>query len=209
MPYHDGMSYFLKVFIMAESISTGEIIKNNKTKLAFITAVAVSLAPYTFHFEGVVYKAYRDPVGKWTLCSGHTKNVREGDIASKDLCLKYYKEDMEEATKLVLNDNPDLINNFNASRAAADFTMNSGIGTWKQSPMNAYFKNKEWDKGCDSFNGYWINGTFNKPQKKYLCKPKLNTNKYICVLPGLVERRSFESKVCRGIPVELNFGEVK
>ena len=35
------------------------------------------------HFEGLRLKAYRDPVGKWTIGYGHTKGVFPGQKITK------------------------------------------------------------------------------------------------------------------------------
>lgn len=181
---------------MAEMSNESKKISSKLTKI--ILSAALAVMPFTVKFEGTVYRAYRDPVGRWTICSGHTKGVREGDVASKETCDKYYTQDMAVAMKQVIAVSPEVGENFHALQAAGDFTMNAGIGAWIQSPMNAQFKAGQWENACRSFSGYWVNGTFSKPQPKMTCRPKVGTKQYTCVLPGLVERRLGETKLCQG-----------
>jgi lysozyme len=173
--------------------------------MAFILAVTMSLAPFTKSYEGEVYKAYKDIGGTWTICTGHTKNVRMGDIASKALCLKYYNEDMSETLNQIIKVSPEIVENFNASQAASDFTFNTGIGTWVSSPMYKYTKVKDWVNVCKSFSGYYVGVTYNKPQKDMVCKPHpKKQNKYLCNVKGLIDRREGEMKLCQngiGIPM--------
>lgn len=52
--------------------------------------------------EGYSSKAYLCPAGKWTIGWGHTKNVKSGDVCSKELALIYLQEDLKEAARVVL-----------------------------------------------------------------------------------------------------------
>lgn len=63
-----------------------------------VSAHAVNLIK---HFEGFYSKAYLCPAGKWTIGWGHTKNVKSGDVCSKDLAEIYLKEDLQEAARVV------------------------------------------------------------------------------------------------------------
>lgn len=53
-----------------------------------IAAAVIALAvPFITIWEGVELKAYRDIVGKPTICMGETKGVKMGDTATKQECL--------------------------------------------------------------------------------------------------------------------------
>ena len=50
--------------------------------------------------EGTELKAYADPAYGWsmpTICSGHTKDVKRGDVATPELCTQYLLEDLADA----------------------------------------------------------------------------------------------------------------
>lgn len=50
--------------------------------------------------EGVVHVAYADPAHGWkvpTICSGHTKGVKRGDMATQEQCDQYLYEDTSAA----------------------------------------------------------------------------------------------------------------
>ena len=166
--------------------------------LIILSAVAAT-ASFTMHFEGTVYKAYLDDTGHPTICNGHTKSVRLGDVASKETCIKYYNEDKTQAITQAIKVSPEIVDNKDVLNATGDFVLNAGIGAYVGSPMYTNFRNRQWGKGCDSFENYWVYGTYPRPKSGYFCKPKPGTNKYYCRLNGLVERRYYERRLCYGI----------
>lgn len=54
------------------------------------------------HFEGKVNTSYRDIGGVWSICYGHTQDVRSGMSATDDQCKEMLKEDMGSAYQTVL-----------------------------------------------------------------------------------------------------------
>ena len=58
-----------------------------------LTAVSIAAMIAASH-EGTRYKAYTDVGGVWTICQGHTKGVKLGDVANASQCRKYLLEDM-------------------------------------------------------------------------------------------------------------------
>lgn len=167
--------------------------------LAIIAAAATGIYTFTGDFEGTKYKAYKDPIGKWTICKGHTKDVFMGQVATEKDCLKFYEQDMQEAMFQAIAVTPTLVKNTNALKAAGDFTFNAGIGSYKRSPMAAYFAKEDWVNGCNAFVNYYNNGSYLSRQPGMKCKFSEAKNKWLCELPGLTRRRLGEKKICLGL----------
>lgn len=72
-------------------------------KLAASGACAAAIAgAMTVDWEGRVYLAHFDRYANiWDICSGHTKGVKPGDVATEAQCDAYLKEDQADATAAV------------------------------------------------------------------------------------------------------------
>lgn len=72
-------------------------------KLAMGGATAVAIASaMTLDWEGTVNKAYFDRAGNvWTICTGHTKDVHAGDVATDAQCEAYLQADQVNAVAAV------------------------------------------------------------------------------------------------------------
>lgn len=72
-------------------------------KLAMGGASAALIAgAMTVDWEGTVYRAHFDAYARiWDICSGHTKGVKPGDVATQAQCDAYLAEDQAEATTAV------------------------------------------------------------------------------------------------------------
>ena len=68
-------------------------------KLAASGASAVAIAAaMTMQWEGKTNTAYYDAAGHvWTICYGHTKGVKAGDVATDDQCEQYLISDQASA----------------------------------------------------------------------------------------------------------------
>ena len=154
---------------MSEEVSSGGNLLV-KTVLGAIAAAVIAITPFTMGEEGTVYKAYRDPVGKPTICNGHTKGVKMGDVATEAQCQAYLREDLTEAMIYVVRYSPGIIDNEQALKASGDFVMNTWPVPFKNSPMARYFNDSEWENGCNAFIGYYTASTFRERQKPYNCR---------------------------------------
>lgn len=56
-------------------------------------AIFAGMSILTPEMEGTEYRAYRDQGGVWTICTGHTGGVRQGDRASPQECAAYFEGD--------------------------------------------------------------------------------------------------------------------
>lgn len=69
---------------------------------AAVATVAIGVAAkLAGPHEGTLYKAYRDPIGIWTICRGHTRGVHEGMRATEAQCEEWFQTDLAEANAIV------------------------------------------------------------------------------------------------------------
>jgi lysozyme len=99
--------------------------------LVGVLALAASLL---MPFEGKHLVAYLDPPGIPTICWGHTKGVKLGQVANDAQCVEYLKEDLAVAdgavSRLVTVPLAD------ETRAALiSFTLNTGQGNLARSTL--------------------------------------------------------------------------
>jgi lysozyme len=75
----------------------------NRDRILLSIAVAAFAIAGTViaKWEGVRYKAYLDTGGIATICFGHTKGVKLGDVATEAQCREYLAYDMAEAEAIV------------------------------------------------------------------------------------------------------------
>ncbi|MGH6803602.1 MAG: glycoside hydrolase family protein [Methyloceanibacter sp.] len=138
-------------------------------------------------FESLRLKAYRDPVGIWTVGYGHTgPDVYPGLEISKPEAEQLLADDLRESEEGVrelvavpLNDNQ--------FAALVSFAFNAGGGALKGSTLRRKLNKKDY-KGAAGEFPKWIYGTIKG--KKVL-------------LPGLVRRRAQERNLFLNLPVVL------
>jgi lysozyme len=139
-------------------------------------------------FESLRLKAYRDPVGIWTVGYGHTgPDVYPGLEISKPEAEQLLADDVRESEEGVhelvavpLNDNQ--------FAAVVSFAFNAGKGALKSSTLRRKLNKKDYKGAADEFRK-WVYGTIKG--KKVL-------------LPGLVRRRAQERNLFLGLPVVLD-----
>lgn len=99
-----------------------------------IACVAAAVGVY----EGRLYRAYPDSGGVWTICEGHTRGVKPGDMATPEQCDAYKRDDLRRAAESVvgcLSVEPTV----NQLAAFTDFEFNTGrfCGSSLQRKANA------------------------------------------------------------------------
>jgi lysozyme len=145
-----------------------------------VVAAAVAAASlFAIKFEGDRHTAFLDPVGKPTICYGHTDGVKLGQTASHDQCLALLSTDMREAATAVL-DASTVPLTVNELTAYSDFVYNAGPTQFRSSTMLSKLNAGDHAGACKELLR-WVYGTV-KGKK--------------VVLPGLVTRRQAEYKVC-------------
>lgn len=160
---------------------------NLKKKLAAL-GIAAAL-PLVAFFEGTSLKSYPDPIGKPTICRGHTKGVTLGQTATLDQCDAYTVADLIEANAIVNSCVYVPLQHhqrvafvsfaFNVGRGAKDIkdgfcTLKSGEPSTLVKKLNA----KDYTGACQQMR-LWIHADGK-------------------VLKGLVSRREAETKFCLG-----------
>lgn len=73
----------------------------NKVLLSVAAAAFAIAGTVIAKWEGVRYKAYLDTGGVWTICTGHTRGVHEGMVATAEQCRAWLAEDMALAEAAV------------------------------------------------------------------------------------------------------------
>lgn len=125
-------------------------------------------------WEGVRLKAYRDPVGIWTIGYGHTFGVKQGDVCSQWQAEKWLKEEakshMKIAEKLITVKITQHMYD-----ALASFHYNLGVNILTNSNLLRLINAKKWKEASEKMKEY------NKAGGK--------------VLQGLVNRRNDEAKL--------------
>jgi lysozyme len=137
-----------------------------------IAAATVLIAQW----EGLRLVAYDDGGGVWTICYGHTKGVKRGDVATKQQCLDWLQEDiaehsagMRQCATVPYKENEEI--------AHLSLVFNIGVSAYCGSSALRKHNAGEPDAGCDLMK-LWI-----KDNGK--------------TIPGLVSRRNAESIICK------------
>lgn len=128
---------------------------NNKTIAGGVTAFMICCMAFTAPHEGIKHVAYPDTGNIWTICRGHTKGVKKGDVATDAQCQKFYEEDMGEAIAVVnnLTDNAPMPDT--TKKVFVDQVFNAGAGLFKGSTMLRKIKAGDLLGACREFNR-WV-----------------------------------------------------
>jgi lysozyme len=103
--------------------------------------------------EGTEYKAYRDIVGVWTVCSGDTNDVHPGLIETPEGCRQRLETQLVAHAKPVMACTPALSEpGRDYQRAAAvSLAYNIGVAAYCRSSADRDFDSGQWRAGCDAF----------------------------------------------------------
>jgi len=140
-----------------------------------LAAVVLIAAPLVAYFEGSSLVTYLDPIGKPTICYGHTETAKAIKVRSKEECTALLLRELEgfahQVDVLVV---PEI--HPNTLAALTSFSFNVGIGTFKKSSVLKKINNGDIRGGCEYLTKY-----------VYAGGKKLN---------GLVKRRGAERDLC-------------
>lgn len=107
--------------------------------IAPVVGAAITIASaFAYKYEGSRSVAYPDSGGVWTICEGHTRGVKKGDVATPGQCEQYKQDDLLRAAESVescLTVHPTA----NQLAAFIDFEFNTGrfCGSSLQKRANA------------------------------------------------------------------------
>lgn len=113
------------------------------------TAIMAGLMVLTPEMEGTVYQAYPDTGGVWTICTGHTKGVKRGDVATPEECALYLQGDLGGAVDFVMRQFPTAT--IWQKIALADFVYNLGAPALLKSTLFKLAKAGKWREAADQF----------------------------------------------------------
>lgn len=152
---------------------------NYKHKLiaAIGTAAAVAVVPLVAKHEGTVLRAYRDPIGIITACTGHTgPELRMGQTYTRQQCEELLHQDLAlHANALGCITQPLT----DGQRAAfLSFAFNVGAGAFCKSTLVRKANAGDLQGACAELSRW----TYAAGQQ----------------LPGLVQRRAAERQLCEG-----------
>ena len=139
-------------------------------------AVIAAIVAFVGPWEGRRYEAYQDIVGVWTICEGHTKNVKAGDVANDAQCDAMTAQDVAEHNAgiraCITRPMPQ-----NVEVAFTSLAFNVGVGAFCGSTALRRYNAGDDDGACDALT------LWNKAGGK--------------VVRGLVNRRAAESALCK------------
>ncbi len=119
-----------------------------------ISAAAAFLAlccAFTQPSEGTVHHAVRDTGGIWSICTGHTYHVHEGDVATDAQCKKWLNEDETAAINEVAFLTDDAPIPPQAKKVFVDEVFNTGGKDFKGSTMVRLIKAGDYAGACRQF----------------------------------------------------------
>lgn len=170
---------------MALSAQPGAKQKAPARTLAGVVGVAAAaiLCATLPHFEGVVLRGYRDPVGIPTKCMGDTTDVVLGHRYTSAECQESLQRQLVAHGEPVLKCTPALQGRTYQLAAAVSFAYNVGTSAYCSSTVARRFNQGDFRGGCramnesDSGQPQWVTANGK-------------------VLPGLVKRRAAERALC-------------
>lgn len=141
----------------------------------YIVAAVLIAAPTAAYFEGVSLTTYLDPIGKPTICYGHTETAKEIRVRTQDECTKLLLKELEgfahQVDRLV---KPEV--HPNTLAAYTSFAYNVGMGNFKRSTLLRKANAGDIEGSCDELLRW------NRAGGK--------------VLRGLTKRREAERALC-------------
>jgi lysozyme len=122
--------------------------------VALVGTIAASVLLVTIpKDEGTEYRAYKDIVSTWTVCSGDTANVRPGMVETPEGCRKRLEHQLIAHAEPVLKCVPWLAAEGRDYPRAASVSLAYNIGTtaFCRSTAAKRFNAGDWRGGCDAF----------------------------------------------------------
>lgn len=168
-----------------------------KTISGIFTAALLAFTSLNFPTAEDQNRAYRNFLGVPTICTNHHRNVRMTDVVTDKQCDAFFAKDLADAMNVVIYETPQLLENKNAMRAAAEFIMNTNGDAYKNSPMAIYFKNKKWEEGCRAFENYYIYVEFKEDRLQHTCVLQPN-GLHLCKIKELEKLRREQMLICLG-----------
>lgn len=103
--------------------------------------------------EGTEYRAYRDVVGVLTICTGDTRDVHSGQVATKADCEERLTRQLIAHARPILACVPELSESGRDYQRAASVSLAYNIGPtgFCRSTVARKFRAHDWRGGCNAF----------------------------------------------------------
>jgi GH24 family phage-related lysozyme (muramidase) len=153
-------------------------------RTAALAAVGIASSAAVGH-EGIRYLAYYDPVKIPTICVGRTTNVKMGDRATHEQCMKWLGEEMMRDIERVQTCHPHIDFTPPQLAAFADITYNVGpkpVCDPKNSTRARLLDAGDVAAACREFPKW----------------DKARVFGVLVALPGLTKRRAANQALCEG-----------
>ncbi|MEI7143212.1 lysozyme [Pectobacterium brasiliense] len=145
-----------------------------------VTACALAIATvFIGFFEGKENAAYRDIAGVWTICYGHTGDVKAGDYKTDAECEALLQQDLKPAFNAI--DRLVTVPLSELQRAAlASFIYNVGTGEFERSTLLRKLNRGDLTGACNELRRWnkaagqvWQGLTNRREAERVLCLEKL------------------------------------
>lgn len=151
---------------------------NPKRIAAGIAAALAIAAPLVQHFEGTVYKTYRDPIGIKTACTGHVDaTLQMGEAFTPEQCSEMLSADLSSTARGVQDCIKVAVSDTELA-AYTSFAFNVGVGAFCSSTASRKLNAGDHRGACAELTRWTQAGGQ--------------------TLPGLVRRRAAERALCEG-----------
>lgn len=160
--------------------------KGAKVGAAAAIAAAVAIAaPIGERWEGTILHPYLDPAKILTVCTGETDPAFiEDRLYSKDECSRQFRLRLaRDYAPGILKCLPELETQHVVFGALLDASYNAGIAAVCEG-FKPLVEAGEWRAACDKLPGWYVTAKNRKTGVRFR-------------LPGLVNRRKDEARVCR------------
>jgi len=137
-------------------------------------SAAAILMPTIQGHEGTKLVPYKDPVGKWTDCSGNTLNVDPGRVRTPEECAAIDAEAIARHAEGVLHCLPQLAGHDKQIVAFVDLAYNVGVAKFCGSETAGLIRAGKMREACEAITTW--------------CKE--------CYLPGIRKRRDEMRALC-------------
>lgn len=128
---------------------------SGKTKagVGIAAMIAIALPIYT-GWEGTKTMPYKDIVGKWTVCSGDTRNVVPGKRLTQQECDQRTKAILNEFGEDVQKDSPGIEKSPYEWAGHTIFAANVGMGNYAKSSVRRLYNAGQHRNACRAIRLY-------------------------------------------------------
>lgn len=143
------------------AVQTKQIKAGPKTLIGVVGAIAAALLMQTVpDEEGTRYRAYKDIVGVWTICTGDTYDVTPGLVETPAGCDARLQDQLIKHAEPVIDCTPGLADGEHPYQLASAVSLTYNIGTrgYCRSTAAKHFKAGRLVEGCNAYRSWNMAG---------------------------------------------------